>query len=155
LYMSNPHREECRRRHRVLGHFLAVQAWHRRLDCIVLDRRDLESYLHLERFKKQRVAWLMADLRPWFPFQQAYYNSVAPSSIHSLFLSRSEITPYLPSGVMSTEERISRMPSGAPRTEIYSAITDKLLPSEGKVVSYLALVGAGLKTPQELLTLKA
>src|SRR2546425_367851 len=65
--VSDGHREFCRRQHRVIGHFLALQAWRRAVDCIVLERQHLESFLGLERFKRARQEWLMTDLLPWFP----------------------------------------------------------------------------------------
>jgi hypothetical protein len=64
--MEEPHRESCRRQHRILGHYLAVQAWIKGLDCGVLLRKDLEKFLDLERFKKTRIEWLCEDLMPWF-----------------------------------------------------------------------------------------
>jgi hypothetical protein len=58
------YRTACARRHHIIGHYLAVQAWIRGLDCIVLDRADLEFFLGLQRFKSVRVTWLREDLRP-------------------------------------------------------------------------------------------
>src|ERR1035437_2673112 len=39
--MIYPHREYCRRDHRIIGQYLAEQAWLRRLDCIVLVREEI------------------------------------------------------------------------------------------------------------------
>lgn len=69
--MSDAHRECCKRQHRILGNYLAVQAWVRGLDCVVLTRQDLETFLDLKRFKWSRLYWLQKDLRPWFPYQGA------------------------------------------------------------------------------------
>jgi hypothetical protein len=145
------HRESCRRQHRVLGHFLAVQAWLRGLDCIVLERRELETFLGLRRFKSERVKWLRADLKPWFPFQEPYYKSGAESSLHSLFLARVEIQPWLPDGSMTTAKRIQQMPEGAPNTEMFS--NWKLgfkAPTESDMVRYLAILDSGLASPEPL-----
>ena len=73
------------------------------LECIVLQRRDLEHFLALERFKSTRVQWLREDLRPWFPHQEAHHKSGAPSSIHSLYLSRVPMTLHLPRGSMTID----------------------------------------------------
>src|SRR6266446_9281834 len=105
--MSDPHREFCRRQHRIIGHYLAVEAWRRGLDCIVLVRDDLEAFLGLERFKSKRNRWIMEDLKPWFRYQQPYYLTKVQNSIHSLFLSRVPIMKHLPSGPMTTEARIA------------------------------------------------
>src|SRR5260221_14598706 len=106
---TDPYRELCRHHHRIIGHFLAVQAWMRGLDCIVLIRDDLEAFLGLKRFKSARVKWLREDLKPWFPSQTHYFKSSAPSSIHSLFLARVPMVRYLPSGSMTTEDRMREM----------------------------------------------
>ena len=144
------HREACGRQHRVLGHFLAVQSWIRRLDCIVLVRRDLEIFLGLERFKSQRIKWLKEDLKPWFEFQEAYYLTGSPSSLHSLFLSRVAISVHLPSGSMTTENRIKNMPKGSPKTERFTDVhkAGHRAPNEADIVKYLAVLDSGLSQPE-------
>jgi len=141
------YREACRRKHRVLGHYLAIQAWLRKLDCIVLQRRELEHFLGLERFKSTRVTWLIVDLKPWFPFHESYYLSKSPSSISALFLSRVEIAGHLPKGTMTTDQRISRLSKDAPKTGKFVLKTSQKPPSEDSIVSELALVTAGLREP--------
>jgi len=141
------YREACRRRHRVLGHFLAIQAWLRKLDCIVLRRRDLEHFLGLKRFKATRVSWLQEDLKPWFPFQTPYFKSQSPSSIHSLFIARVEMESHLPKGSMTTDLRIARMAKVAPKTETFILETATKLPLEDFIIAELALVSAGIKAP--------
>lgn len=147
----DPHREACRRQHRVLGHFLAVQSWLRGLDCIVLVRSDLEVFLGLERFKSQRVAWLREDLSHWFPEQKPYFKTKSPSSLHSLFLSRISMTFWLPNGSMTTEERIKNLPLGSPRTERFSSkVRGHRSLKEADVVRYLAILDSGLSVPEAL-----
>lgn len=144
------HREACRRQHRVLGHFLAMQSWIRGLECIVLVRKDLEVFLGLERFKSQRINWLKEDLVPWFAFHEAYYSSNAPSSLHSLFLSRVPVKAFLPSGSMTTEIRIEKMTFGGPITERFtkSLKTGYRPPNEADIVKYLAVLDSGLSKPE-------
>ncbi len=147
--MTDPHREFCRQQHRIIAHYLAVQAWMRGLDCIVLVRDDLEAFLELERFKSTRVEWLKEDLKPWFPYQTAYYKTSAPSSIHSLFLARVPIEKHLSDGSMTTEERIRRMADGSPRTERFTTKYDgSQIPSHAKMVSTLSVLAAGLDAPR-------
>ena len=79
--MTDPHREFCRNQHRIIGHYLAVQAWLRGLDCIVLVRGDLQTFLALERFKGTRVDWLQEDLlvlldRPQYIHQCYIYSFI-------------------------------------------------------------------------------
>jgi hypothetical protein len=142
---NQAYRGACRRQYRVLGNFLALAAWVRGLDCIVLVRADLERFLGFRRFKSARVEWPRADLKPWFPHQEPYYKSGVPSSIHSLFLSRVPISKYLPPGTMTTDERIARMREGAPPTARLSG--KGLAPTEPEIVSRLAVLAAGLAAP--------
>ncbi len=146
--LNEPHRDSCRRQHRVFGHFLAVQAWLRGLDCIVLVRRDLEAFLQLERFKSVRVSWLREDLEPWFPYQEPYFQSGAMSSLHSLFVSRVPIANHLPTGTMTTEARIKAMGANAPRTARLTIDDgEHRPPNERDVVRYLAVLDSGLDAP--------
>ncbi len=95
---DDQHRLACRRQHRVLGQYLAMQAWVRGLDCIALEKRDLEHYLGLERLKGTRFEWFRDDVTPWFPHQETYEISGRENSLHSLFLARVPIAAHLPSG---------------------------------------------------------
>ena len=147
----DPHRSACQRQHHVLGHFLAIQAGLRRLDCIVLVREDLEVFLGLQRFKSQRVQWLRSDFSPWFKYKESYFLSNSPSSLHSLFLSRVPIKKFLPSGSMTTDERISGIAKGAPPTARFATPdrSERRL-TEEDVVQYLALLDSGLSLPNPL-----
>jgi hypothetical protein len=142
------HRENCRKQHRMIAQYLSVVAWADGLDCVVLARADMERLLGLERFKAARVGWLMHDLRPWFAHQKAYYSTRASGSIHSLFLSRVPIDKHLPEGPMPTARRIAQMGADTPPTRLLSKA--RRAPTEVQIVSQLALLAAGLTTPQEL-----
>lgn len=145
------HREACCRQHRVLGHYLAVQAWLRGLDCIALEREDLEAYLGLERFKSERVRWLIEDLAPWFPHKSDFYKSNAKSSLHSLFLSRVPIGDWLPTKIMTTDARVKSITPDAPNTGLfYTAKKGQKRIKETDVVRYLAVLDSGLLNPSEL-----
>src|SRR5262245_31440895 len=138
------HRQSCARTHYILGHYLAVQAWVRGLDCIVLTRADLEFFLGLQRFKSARVRWLQEDLKHWFPHQEAYYRSGAESSIHSLFLSRVPLDEFLPKGTMTTDDRIAGMPSKAPKTaDFFDRRWVRGRPSTADMISQLSLLSSG------------
>ncbi len=142
---TEAHREFCRRQHRVLGHYLSLESWRRGLECIVLTRKDLESFLGLERIKKERVKWFMADLQPWFPHQVRHNNTKAPASFHSIYLSRVPIQEHLPPGSMSAEKRISLMAADAPKTKLFLSDDVTHRPSEEEIVSRLARLAAGLE----------
>jgi hypothetical protein len=146
---NQAYRDACRRHHRLIGYYLAIVAWARNLDCIVLDRSHLEKLLGLKRFKSVRVRWLCSDLRAWFPHQEAYHLTRAPSSISTLFLSRVPISAHLPKGSMTAEQRLAGMAKDAPRTEMFSSSSSEI-PEEAEIVLRLALFAAGLDTPEAL-----
>jgi hypothetical protein len=142
------HRAACRRQHRVLGHYLAVQAWHRGLDCIAVEREDFEAYLGLKRFKSERIKWLLEDLKPWFPHNSPFYKSHAESSLHSVFLSRVKTDPWLPAASLTTAVRISKIPADAPKTELlFVPGSGKKRVLESDVVRFLAILDSGLTAP--------
>ncbi len=144
----DPHRAACQRQHRVLGHYLAVHAWLRGLDCVALDREDLEVYLGLERFKSERVKWLIEDLKPWFPHNSAFYKSSAESSLHSVYLSRVKIGSWLPAGTLTTPKRIAKIGPNAPKTAVlFQPGPGKKRVQETDVVRYLAVLDSGLASP--------
>ena len=154
--MADPHREFCRYQHRIIGNYLALHAWVNALDCIVLVRSDLAAFLGLQRFKSTRVKWLQEDLKPWFRYQCPYYKTRAESSISSLFLARIPIEKHLPSGSMTTEERIRGMEANAPRTDRFSTRYDgSQVPSHTKIISKLSVLAAGLDTPKRTRKRKA
>lgn len=145
------HRLASRRQHRVLGHFLAIQAWLRGVDCLVLEREDLEAFLDLRRFKKERVRWVQEDLRPWFPYQYQIEQGNSGFSLHSLFLSRVPIESWIADGVLTTEQRLAAFPKRAPKAERFSAGSGgSRLVNESDVVRYLALLDSGLVDPAPL-----
>lgn len=144
------HREACRRQHRVFGHYAAVQAWLRGLDCIAMERLDLEVYLGLKRFKSERITWLLEDLVPWFPYQSDFYGSTAQSSLHSLFLSRVPIGEWLPKGSMTTAARVKSIAPDAPKTELFvPGKSGQKRVKETDVVRYLAVLDSGLLDPND------
>lgn len=147
---TKPYDEYYRRQHRIVGYYLALQAWLRNLDCIVLNRSDLQTFLNITNTGEDRIKQFTADNKPWFKFHKAYYRRGSKTYIRSLFLSRVDISPYLPSGLMGVEQRIAKTVTagGAIRIEQFSK-SDGLhkVPPEKDMVSDLALFATGLKTP--------
>ena len=70
---NNTHREHCRQQHRFVANYLAAVAWVNDLECIVVERRDLEALCGLERFKSERVNWFREDVAHWFPYVHAIH----------------------------------------------------------------------------------
>jgi hypothetical protein len=113
-----------------------------------VDRQDLEAYLGLERFKSERIKWLLEDLKPWFPHNSAYYKSNAESSLHSVFLARVKIGSWLPTATMTTAQRIAKISKDAPKTELlFVPATGKKRVLESDVVRFLAILDSGLTAP--------
>ncbi|NNB93026.1 hypothetical protein HI113_03750 [Corallococcus exiguus] len=113
------------------------------MDCIVVERKDLATYLGIKKFKSARVEALLEDLHPWFWFKKPYYRTNAPDSISSLFLARVSIDEHLPQGSMSTRARVNKMKDGAPTTELLNMMDGKPL-TEEQIVTHLARLAAGL-----------
>jgi len=147
---TKPYDEHYRRQHRIVGHYLAVTAWIRGLDCIVLDRSDVQTLLRISDTREGRVTQFVADIKPWFQFNKAYYKPQSKTFLKSLFLSRASLDSYLPKGRMGVDQRIAKAitANGALKIERFSNIRgSNSAPSETEMVSYLALLAAGIKSP--------
>ncbi len=132
------HRSACQRQHRVLGHYIAVQAWLRGLDCIAVERQDLEKYLALERFKSERIKWLLDDLT-------TVQLGVLVECAVILALSHPAWCKWLPTAA----QRIAKIAEDAPKTALFfEPGTGKKRVQEADVVRYLAILDSGLSAPQ-------
>lgn len=140
---TEAHRQYCRRQHHILAQYLSAEAWRRGLDCIVLVRSELESFLGLKRFKSIRIEWLLEDVKPWFRYQQQYKKSHTPASISSLFLSRVPLKPHLPPGTMPVEARLQGISQEAVRAGLLKA--GRL--EEATMVSLMVQRATGLAAP--------
>jgi hypothetical protein len=138
---TKPYDEHYRRRHRIVGHYLGITAWIRGLDCVVLDRSDVQTSLKTSDVRKDRVNQFVADIEAWFKFHNEYYK---PNSrtLKSLFLSRVNLDS-LPKGLMGVDQRIATAitANGALKIERFSSIRgSNPAPSETEMVSSLALM---------------
>jgi hypothetical protein len=106
---QNAYREFQRRRHRVLGAYLAFWAWETQSDCVVLSRKHLLPYLGLEsRMEEVRLRWMEEDLRGLFPyFLPLHYG--ANDKFEKLILSRKEIPLAGLTGGISLAECAKRL----------------------------------------------
>jgi hypothetical protein len=71
-----------------------------------------------------RVELVQTDLKPWFPFQKAYYRTGDPSSIQSLYLSCVSIENILFGDLMETEDRILQIKDDRVKIGVYSKYFD-------------------------------
>jgi len=167
-------REGARRKHRGLSLFAVIQCWIRQTDGVAFARKDLERLLGLVRFKSTRVRWLELDLKELFPHLETYWRVGKTRSLHSVFVSRVPLKPYLPKGEMTTQQRITGIrPKGPrilpfeiwerPNTTTGSKLFEGLLPffsyqanyDERFLTSYLALLSSGQISPTDLPALKS
>jgi hypothetical protein len=96
-------REGAKRQHRTVALFTMIQCWMRGLDGVAYNRSHLERLLGLERFKQKRIDWLQQDIKELLPYQEIFW-STDKESFSSLFVSRKELSQYLPKGSMTTKK---------------------------------------------------
>lgn len=123
----------------MLGHYLAIQAWVKGLDCLVIKRSQLANFLGLERFKGRRIEWLREDLIPWFEY---FYDLYSLGSFSGVYLSRKRFPRPLGSKSMNDKQRINALSE----VSIVAAELESM-PKEEEVVSLPALWAVGLKIP--------
>lgn len=129
-------RELCRRQNLVLGRFLAIQAWVRGLNCIVLTSEDLRAFYQVERIRDARVAWIREDLIDWFPHLRFVYES--EYCVSSAWFSRVAVPPG--------PEQLKAV-SGAYLLDGREAHSRQRL-RERDAIAYLAQVDCGLAKPK-------
>jgi hypothetical protein len=112
-------REGARRQHRTIAFFAVVQCWLRDLDGLVFSRQHLERLIGLERFKGKRIDWLREDFCELFPYQEILWISGKQNSLASLWVSRRDLSPHLPKGTMTDQQRIEGIPAAGPRIAMF------------------------------------
>jgi len=137
----------ARRQHKILGLYLAVGAWSNNLNAVVLERASFTRFLSLERIKKARIKQFKEDIKDWFPFVEEFYQG--GDTLHSIYLSRLKMTHYLSKEKMNTAERIKRARGkGLAIAEWRHVCKDITSINEEEVISFSALLAAGLASPQ-------
>ena len=133
------YRESQARLHRILGAYLSLEAWKNGVDCVVLERKTLLSFLSLERMKNKRIDWLKSDLETLFPYASTTYYSKT-KAYASLYISRKKMPRnnaiWKP---MSTKERVALFK----REELAAKIIN--LPEEKILLSRMALICNGVE----------
>ncbi|HZH29807.1 MAG TPA: hypothetical protein VEY11_03515 [Pyrinomonadaceae bacterium] len=148
---TKPYDEYYRIQHRIVGHYLAIHAWLRELDCVVLDRKEIQAFLNIRNTGEDRTKQFTKDIEPWFKFNKPYYRKGSKTYVRSLFLSRIDISLSLPHGLMSTDDRIAKAVIADRRLRIERfSNSSQEVPSMKDIVSDLALFAAGLKIPSAI-----
>lgn len=133
------YRETQARLHRVLGNYLSIVAWKAGIDCIILERKTLLSFLDLSKMKNVRIDWLKSDLKPLFP--DCHTTNTSTSGVYAtLYMSRKQVPSD--KGIwktMTTAKRIEALAA----VGIAAAAVD--IPKEKELVKKMALALAGLE----------
>jgi hypothetical protein len=115
----------------LLGTYLALAAWVKNVDCVVLQRAQLLPYLGLERMKNARIEWLKKDIKKLFP----YANNLIELNTKiyaSLYLTRVDFPADIFGYAISDEQRIDRM------AEKGFKAAEVSIPNETEIVATLA-----------------
>jgi hypothetical protein len=140
------YREACLRHHRTLAHYFAVYAWKKCIDCIALERRELEHFLNVQRFGDRRMAWFRADVEPWFPFMRHLCEAGTSEKLAIVYLSRVEFPEDGMRGTATTSQRNAALNAAGLRAAVYSAgsPSERRALSEKQIISSMSLIASGL-----------
>lgn len=126
------YRDACRRSHQILAVYLALWAWKKRVDCVVIHRNQLHPYLGIKARRQQRFRWLVADTRHLFPYRQELYQRRSGGR-GTLYLSRKKFPPDIFDKSMYDIDRIGLLGEHG-----HSAAMIEKLPSERAMAQFLA-----------------
>src|ERR1019366_43135 len=134
---EDTYREAHRRTHKLLGAYLALLAWKQGVDCVVLQREGLLSFLGLDRMQDKRVDWVKEDVKYLFP--HAWNTVDSKTNVYAtLFLSRLPFTKNMQQGTLGDKKRVEVFESGGLKSAIVS------IPKEGEIIRVLAQVTHGI-----------
>ncbi|WP_342059547.1 hypothetical protein [Aeromonas sp. OTU364] len=132
------YREAQVRLHRILGSYLSMQAWKLGADSLVIQREELLNFLKLTRMKNVRVDWIKEDLKHLFKYTQTTFY-LKSGNYAELYLSRKEFPKNICSDYMETKQRIEKF------KEYGLILVDVHLPTEGELISKMALIMSGIE----------
>ncbi|WP_368165533.1 hypothetical protein [Aeromonas sp. R6-2] len=133
------YRETQARLHRVLGAYLSLLAWKEGVDCVVIERESLLSFLELERMRNARIDWLKEDLKYLFKYAHTT-NYTKNGNYATLYLSRITI-PNI-KGLwhsMPTNVRIEKLIENNIKTKLIE------IPKEKDLFIKMALISNGIE----------
>ena len=145
------YRQAIARQHRIYAHYLALYAWVRKIDCLIINRQQLLKLLNLKAIKQARMAWFEEDVRPWFPELHTMWASSNDERLSSVILSRHPVPPSALQGSMTTEMRIvCLVEEGIPAGTFLGGQYRGPLPNQKDIVSVISLLAAGLETADKV-----
>jgi hypothetical protein len=148
-------KESRERRTRILGAYIALKAWRKGFDCIVLSRTDQLNHFYMGNTPGNRTEQIAADIKLWFREHQIYHRAKSNTYVHYSFLLRKKDdkshlrqVPHLSLDKEPNErvvkKYIEELNSKALKTALFSDLVGKV-PSDEDIISELALLSAGLE----------
>ena len=144
-----------RRLTRTVGLYLAMFAWKAGLDGVVLMLYDVREFFGIYN-TGSRMDQIKEDIARWFKYQRVYYLGKSPTQVHYLFLSSSNLEPYLPPGRSLSQSKMPKrsvvqkvlaaMDQNAPKLKLFSSLVE--MPKQSDIIADLALFTAGVKAPK-------
>jgi hypothetical protein len=151
------------RLHRTVGVYLALKAWTRGFDCIVLSRKDLFGFFAMKSTPRERLEQIRKDVRPWFRgFVASCPRPNNPTFVNYLFLiRRKKDESYFSSGTALSRNGVKLLiqkvnssdDPGTPKTALFSEfVSEGKVPTQEDILSELVLVVSGLEAPEAKMT---
>lgn len=139
MLTQDTYREANRRSHRLLGHYLALTAWIRGVDCVAVVKDELFPFLGLKkRMEMERIKWLTEDAKPLFPYSW-WTQSKKTGGYSTLFLSRLRFPKDARLGFLVNEDRIKQFEAAGLKGSLIE------LPTEAEMVRLLSSAMVGLE----------
>lgn len=142
---------------RTIGLYLALFAWKAGLDGVVLMREDIQGFFGISNTGSQRMDQIVSTITPWFEYHKPYYREGSGTYLHYLFLSKSDLKPYLPSVRFLSQSKMPKrsvvqkvlagLDQNAPKLKLFSMLVEEM-PKQSNIIADLALFTAGMKTPK-------
>ncbi len=130
-------------------------AWKTGLDGVVFMLDGIREFFGIYN-TGNRIFQIESDIAPWFKYQKVYYLEKSDTQVHYLFLSNSEIDPYLPPSRSLFQSKLPKrsivqkvlaeMGQDAPKLKLFSSLEE--MPKQSNIIANLALFTAGVKTPK-------
>lgn len=116
----NMYRQGCEDLHRRLAAELKDYCWMEPVDCVVVERNQLEARFGISRIKKCRLTWFREDVSPWFPHFIHTIESGGGDKVNSCYLSRLPFPTGTMTGVLSNQSRALRLCEAGLKTTVWS-----------------------------------
>lgn len=123
----------------MLGAYLALLCWTKKLDCVSIDRFDLVSFWGgTKRVEAQRLDWFQEDVCQYFPHFVSLNAKKGSGKFAGVYISRVQFPDGIFSRSLSDKQRITELICNGVKTELIQ------LPTEREIVNILGSVSFGL-----------